>query len=291
MSEPSVVSNRTRRRASRSEGPPPDEKDAAARAFVATVPVPEGRSSTAKATDTESATVKLDKEQDTTADSAPVEVAGWAGALAKDEAAAQDSPVPQPPVADAKPAEDAPEITGASGAAPESEAPAVASADQGSLWMRIVAIAALVLAVAVVGGTVWAVHERDTISAQETLRGEYMQAARQAMLNITNISADTASDDINRVLQVTSGDLNKEYNDRKNDYMGIVQKAQVRAKGEVIESAVQTMDDHSAIVLVAVKQTLTNAGADGPQERQYRFKVSLARDAKGITATGMEMTV
>ncbi|MFJ4656582.1 hypothetical protein ACIP5Y_35405 [Nocardia sp. NPDC088792] len=265
MSESSVVSNRTRRRAVRSEGPPPEEQDAATQAFVTTVPVPEGRSTTGQAAATESATVHLDK--------------------------AQDSPNPQPPVADAKPAEDGAEATAASGSAPESEAPAVASADRGSLWMRVVAIAALVLAVAVVGGTVWAVHERDTISAQDTLRGEYMQAARQAMLNITNISADTASDDINRVLQVTSGDLNKEYNDRKNDYMGIVQKAQVRAKGEVIESAVQTMDDHSAIVLVAVKQTLTNAGADGPQERQYRFKVSLARDAKGITATGMEMTV
>ncbi|PSK31845.1 hypothetical protein D6158_03475 [Nocardia seriolae] len=158
--------------------------------------------------------------------------------------------------------------------------------------MRVVAIAALVLTVVTVSGTVWAAHQRSAIADQDALRADYVQAAKQAMLNVTNISADTAQDDINRVLAVTSGDLHKDYTDRKDDYAGIVQKAQVRAKGEVVEAALQSSDDHSAIVLVAVKQVLTNAGADGQQQRQYRFKVTLSRDDKGgITATGMEMTV
>ncbi|MEC3955352.1 hypothetical protein VMT65_20105 [Nocardia sp. CDC153] len=188
------------------------------------------------------------------------------------------------PATDPAPVADAP-------AAPESEAPAVASADGGSLWMKIVAVAALVLTAVTVGGSVWAAHQRSVLADQDALRADYVQAAKQAMLNITNISADTAQDDINRVLAVTSGDLHKDYTDRKDDYAGIVQKAQVKAKGEVVEAALQSSDDHSAIVLVAVKQTLTNAGAEGPQQRQYRFKVTLSKDDKGITATGMEMTV
>ncbi|MTE11239.1 hypothetical protein [Nocardia aurantiaca] len=273
MSDSSVVRNRTRRRAVRSEGPPPEEKGTAAPAFEATVPAPD-KVGAAEAVQADGGVIAPNAES--ADDSAPVEVTGWGDV----------------PTADAKPS-DSPQESAedAVTAAPESEAPAVASADGGSLWMRVVAVAALVLAVVVVGGTVWAAHQRSTLSDQDALRADYVQAAKQAMLNITNISADTAQDDINRVLAVTSGDLQKEYTDRKDDYAGIVQKAQVRAKGEVVEAALQSSDDHSAIVLVAVKQTLTNAGVDGPQQRQYRFKVTLSRDDKGITATGMEMTV
>ncbi|BAW10220.1 hypothetical protein NSERKGN1266_74380 [Nocardia seriolae] len=251
----------------RSEGPPPEEKGTATPAFETVVPVADKPD-----------VVALAKESP--ADSAPVEVTGW-GDVAVADAAPPDSPPES-----GEPVEDAP------AAAPESEAPAVASADGGSLWMRVVAIAALVLTVVTVSGTVWAAHQRSAIADQDALRADYVQAAKQAMLNVTNISADTAQDDINRVLAVTSGDLHKDYTDRKDDYAGIVQKAQVRAKGEVVEAALQSSDDHSAIVLVAVKQVLTNAGADGQQQRQYRFKVTLSRDDKGgITATGMEMTV
>ncbi|WP_040803146.1 hypothetical protein [Nocardia concava] len=270
----------------RSEGPPPEETGAATPAFEAVVPAPEAKSKepvepSDKPVEPSTESVELSKEP--VSDSAPVEVTGWGEAPAVAAAStdsAQESEQPAEDVADA-----------ASDAAPESEAPAVASADGGSLWMRIVAVAALVLAVVAVSGTVWASHQRSTYADQDALRADYVQAAKQAMLNITNISADTAQADINRVLEVTSGDLHKDYTDRKDDYAGIVQKAQVKAKGEVVEAALQSSDDHTAVVLVAVKQTLTNAGAEGPQQRQYRFKVTLSKDDKGITATGMEMTV
>ncbi|GAB0108587.1 hypothetical protein JMUB6875_76150 [Nocardia sp. JMUB6875] len=270
----------------RSEGPPPEETGAATPAFEAVVPAP-------AAAGTEP--VALSKE--TVEDSAPVEVVGWGEAPeateapvapAAPETAAETSDSPQEPE---EPVADTADTAAASDATPESEAPAVASADGGSLWMRVVAVAALVLAVVAVSSTVWASHQRSTYADQDALRADYVQAAKQAMLNITNISADTAQADINRVLEVTSGDLHKDYTDRKDDYAGIVQKAQVKAKGEVVEAALQSSDDHTAVVLVAVKQTLTNAGAEGPQQRQYRFKVTLSKDDKGITATGMEMTV
>ncbi|WP_327143457.1 hypothetical protein [Nocardia sp. NBC_01327] len=261
MSETSGVNKRTRRRAIRSEGPPPDEPGTT-QVFVAQVPA---------------AATPL------------VEDAAAEPAAAESTAAVVEDAPPAALDADAV-VEDAAAAPTA-GESAESEAPAAVSAQATGRWQWAVAAAALVLAVAVGAATVWMGMQRNDLADQAAMRADYVQTAKQAMINITNISADTAQDDIKRVLQVTSGDLATEYTQRKDDYAAIVQKAAVHAKGEVIEAALQSSDDQSAIVLVAVKQVLTNAGSDAPQQRQFRFKVTLARNDKGITATGMEMVV
>ena len=119
-------------------------------------------------------------------------------------------------------------------------------------------------------------------------RAEYVQTAKQAVLNLTHISADTAPQDIDRVLAVSSGELKNEYAQRKDAYAQVVQQAKVNANGEVIESAIESQDDSSAKVMVAAKQTLTNAGTQQPQERYYRFRVTVVHDDKGTTASSVE---
>ncbi|MBF6179295.1 hypothetical protein [Nocardia otitidiscaviarum] len=293
MSDTGGVTNRNRRRAVRSEGPPPEAGADTARVHPATA-------STAAEADEVTATpptVELDKpeqapaaeptahDERTESAAAPVTLGKTAAAepVRLGKAAESDGAetIPQPPAAG---------DTVPSAAAVASEGPAAPSAAGGG-WQRIVAVAAVLLAVALMGGTGYLVHLRGEIAAENTLRADYVQTAKQAMLNITNISAETASDDIKRVLEVTSGELAAEYEQRKDDYAGIVQKAEVRAKGEVIDAAIESSDDHSAIVLVAVKQTLTNAGAEGPQQRQFRFRVTITHTERGLAATQMEMVI
>jgi Mce-associated membrane protein len=108
-----------------------------------------------------------------------------------------------------------------------------------------------------------------------------VQTAKQVVLNLTDISGDTAPQDIDRVLAVASGDLKVEYTQRKDAYAQVIQQAKVKATGEVIEAALENEDAHNAVVLVAAKQTLTNAGSPGPQQRYYRFRITVARDDSG----------
>ncbi|MCP9621354.1 hypothetical protein FOH10_28385 [Nocardia otitidiscaviarum] len=298
MSDTGGVTNRNRRRAVRSEGPPPEAGADTARVHPATA------STAAEEVAATPPTVELDKPEQapaaepaahherTESAAAPVTLGKTAAAepVRLDKAAESDEAetIPQPPAAGGAvlPVPPAPP----SAAAVASEGPAAPSAAGGG-WQRIVAVAAVLLAVALMGGTGYLVHLRGEIAAENTLRADYVQTAKQAMLNITNISAETASDDIKRVLEVTSGELAAEYEQRKDDYAGIVQKAEVRAKGEVIDAAIESSDDHSAIVLVAVKQTLTNAGAEGPQQRQFRFRVTITHTERGLAATQMEMVI
>ncbi|NNH73561.1 hypothetical protein HLB23_27515 [Nocardia uniformis] len=279
MSDTSGV-KKTRRRAVRTEGPPPDEQTTTSQVYEATVPVTE-----TAAVELGKPVVGLDKKSDETA--AKVAAAETVK-FGKTPVEGATERIPQAPAA---PAEAAAQPPVPPAAAAESEAPAAASAGTGFGWERIVAAAAVVLAIALMVGTGFLINLRNEAADEAALRADYIQTAKQTMLNITNISAETAADDIKRVLEVTSGDLATEYEQRKDDYAGIVQKAEVKAKGEVIDAAIESSDDNTAIVLVAVKQTLTNAGAEGPQQRQFRFRVTIAHTEKGLAATQMEMVV
>jgi Mce-associated membrane protein len=149
-------------------------------------------------------------------------------------------------------------------------------------WIGWIAAAvAAVSALVLIGSGVFLVYHQHQVSALQERRAAYVQTAKQVVLNLTDISGDTAPQDIDRVLAVASGDLKVEYTQRKDAYAQVIQQAKVKATGEVIEAALENEDAHNAVVLVAAKQTLTNAGSPGPQQRYYRFRITVARDDSG----------
>ncbi|MCP2291902.1 hypothetical protein [Nocardia amikacinitolerans] len=154
---------------------------------------------------------------------------------------------------------------------------------------RIVALAAtavLVVALMVGAGvTVFLVHNN---TVREDRRAEYLQAARQAVLNLTTIRADSAKEDIERILATASGKFKNEFDGRVDPFMEVVKQAKVVSTGEVVEAALVRDDEESAIVLIAAKQTLTNAGSAEPQTRFYRFRITVTRTDSGLSASNVE---
>lgn len=154
---------------------------------------------------------------------------------------------------------------------------------------RIVALAAsavLVLALMVgAGASVYLVHSN---SERADRRTAYVQAARQAVLNLTTIRADSAKDDIDRILATASGKFKTEFDGRVDPFMEVVKQAKVASTGEVIEAALVRDDENSATVLIAAKQTLTNAASAEPQTRFYRFRITVTRTDSGLSASNVE---
>ncbi|MFG1796905.1 hypothetical protein [Nocardia sp. NPDC049149] len=154
---------------------------------------------------------------------------------------------------------------------------------------RLVAMAAAAIVVlALVVGAAIAVVQVRSADARAERRTEYVQTARQAVLNLTTIRADSAKQDIDRILSVASGQFKSEFDGRVDPFMNIVQQAKVVSTGEIVEAAVESDDENSAKVLVAAKQTLTNAGQEGPQTRLYRFRVTVDRGDAGLTVSNVE---
>lgn len=145
-----------------------------------------------------------------------------------------------------------------------------------------VLVLALVAGAGVAGWFAWAGRNQDD------LRDQYTATARQAVINLTTIRANTAKQDIDRILATASGQFRSEFDGRVDPFTSIVQQAKVDSSGEVVESGIERADDGSAKVLVAVKQTVTNAGSPQPQQRMYRFRVTVTNDNGNLSVTSVE---
>ncbi|WP_459549058.1 hypothetical protein [Nocardia sp. X0981] len=172
----------------------------------------------------------------------------------------------------------------------EGEAAAEPAAATGGSWKRILALtAAAVLVIGLVGAAVVSVFAVQSTQQRDERRSEYVATARQTILNLTTIRADTAKEDIDRILTLASGEFKTEFDGRVDPFTEIVKQAKVVSTGEVVEAAVERDDEDSAVVLVAAKQTLTNAGSEEQQQRFYRFRVTVSRADDGtLTASDVE---
>ncbi|MFC8043458.1 hypothetical protein [Nocardia sp. NPDC057353] len=169
------------------------------------------------------------------------------------------------------------------------ELPAEEQAESGRSWKRVaLSAAAAVAAIAIVVSAVLSTLAVRADDARDERRNEYLQTARQTVLNLTTIRADSAKEDIDRILSVASGDFKTEFDGRVDPFTDIVQQAKVVSTGDIVEAALERDDENSAQVLVAAKQTLTNAGQAEPQTRYYRFRVTVTRGDEGLTASKVE---
>ncbi|MFC9473859.1 hypothetical protein ACFTS5_16890 [Nocardia sp. NPDC056952] len=219
------------------------------------------------------------KVVDVTVDAGAVEPAEVAGAEAAPD---KDATVVAAPVVLTKPEVVADQVDEESAELDEED---VKLARLGQI-IGLAAAAVLVLAL-VVGATFAALAARSG-SQDEDLRAQYTQTARQAVINLTTIRADSAKEDIDRILAVASGEFKNEFDGRVDPFMDVVKQAKVVSTGEVVESGIESVDENSAKVLVAAKQMVSNTGSAEPQSRQYRFRITVSKGDSGMTVSKVE---
>lgn len=275
MSESNGEGHRTRRRAVRSAGPPVEETATATDAkTAATAGAKTMAADDAKAAPTEvsadpsAETAGPDKEPSTVGaeSSAPVPAADDSTADADEATVTMTKAAAEPPSAEQHPTE----------------------GNNRGLPRVLAMTAAALLVVALVCGATLSVLAMRSAHERDERRAEYVETARQAIVNLTTIRADSAKQDIDRILSLASGEFKTEFDGRVDPFTSIVQQAKVVSSGEIVEAALESDDDRSGRVLVAAKQTLTNAGQAEPQTRYYRFRVTVSRGDSGLTVSNVE---
>ncbi|WP_051020230.1 hypothetical protein [Nocardia araoensis] len=262
MSESNGEGHRTRRRAVRSAGPPVEENatGGGVQSVVANASAP-----------------------------APEVGVGEPSSVAAEPKASSASTDQQP--ATDEPNADAPKVSVPKADAEKSSeaTPAEpAESERRGVPRILAAAAAALLVVALVAGAVVSVFAMHAAHERDERRAEYVDTAKQAIVNLTTIRADTAKQDIDRILALASGEFKTEFDGRVDPFTSIVQQAKVVSSGEIVEAALESDDDRSGRVLVAAKQTLTNAGQAEPQTRYYRFRVTVSRGDSGLTVSNVE---
>ncbi len=125
-------------------------------------------------------------------------------------------------------------------------------------------------------------------NADDARSEEFVQTARQTVLNLTTIHPDSAQEDVDRLLAGASGDFKAEFEGREAPFVEVVKQAQVDSNGEIIEAGIESESDDSAEVLVAARAMVQNSEAQEAQPRDFRLRIRIVDDGDVMTASRVE---
>lgn len=126
------------------------------------------------------------------------------------------------------------------------------------------------------GYMVWERHE----TAERNQRvANFLAGARQGVVNMTSLDFNKAKEDVQRVIDSSTGQFRDDFQQRAKDFITVVEQSKVVTQGTVNAAAVQSMDANSALVLVAATSRITNAAGAKDEPRNWRLKVTVTNDA------------
>lgn len=145
----------------------------------------------------------------------------------------------------------------------------------------VVVVAALVIS----GFSIWNHHR---IGAEQARADEYLAAARQGVLALTSMDSGRAADDVRRVLDNSTGAFRTDFQTRSEDFTKVVEQSKVATQGEITASAVESMTDESAVVLVSAVSRITNSAGAQQEPRVWRLSVTVTRDGPALKMSKVE---
>ena len=108
-------------------------------------------------------------------------------------------------------------------------------------------------------------------------RNMFLQVGRQAALNLTTIDFEHADEDVQRVLDSSTGTFYDDFNARAQPFKEVVKQAKSKSVGTIAEAGVETETDDGADVLVAVTVRTSNAGAAEQEPRAWRMRITVQK--------------
>lgn len=126
-----------------------------------------------------------------------------------------------------------------------------------------------------------AVHKRQHAA-------EFTQAARQAAVTLLSINADHAKEDLQRVIDDSTGEFKSQLQVTARNIADGIEKSKVSTKATVQAVAVQSITDDSGVVLVAAKSDASRADNAQPRPASWRLRINLTRDGGQLKMSKVE---
>ncbi|WP_246349679.1 hypothetical protein [Nocardia barduliensis] len=150
---------------------------------------------------------------------------------------------------------------------------------------RIAAIAVIALALAGSGYSVWHHHK---VTEKDRRAAEFTAAARQGVVALTTLDFNRAKEDVQRVVDNSTGSFRGDFQARAADFTSVVQQSQVTTEGKVNATAIESMTEDSAVVLVAATSQVTNSAGARQEPRAWRLSVTVTRDGDQLKMSKVE---
>jgi Mce-associated membrane protein len=127
------------------------------------------------------------------------------------------------------------------------------------------------------GAIGYMLQQHHNIAHKRQLSQEYAAAARQAVTTLMSIDANHAKDDIQRIIDASTGPLKDQMSVMSSLMLKQAEESKTITKVNVEAVAVESATDNSAVALVVAKTDVTDTGSPRPPQL-WRLSIELVRD-------------
>jgi Mce-associated membrane protein len=157
-----------------------------------------------------------------------------------------------------------------------------------SLALSTAALLAIVGLLAASGWMAWQHHH---VVKDGQRAAAYIATARQGVVNLTSLDFNKAKEDVQRVLDIATGEFRDDFAKRAADFESVVKDSKAVTEGSVAATAVESMNKDSAVVLVLANERVTNIAGAKEQPRTFRFRVSVVHDGDDLKVSKVEFVL
>jgi Mce-associated membrane protein len=151
--------------------------------------------------------------------------------------------------------------------------------------------AAVIAICALLGVSGWMAWHHHSVVQERQRAGAYVAAARQGVINLTSLDFNKAKEGVQRVLDSATGAFKDDFQRRAEDFESVVKDSKAVTEGSVAATAVESMNNDSAVVLVLANERVTNIAGAKDQPRTFRFRVSVVHDGDQLKLSKVEFVL
>ena len=108
-------------------------------------------------------------------------------------------------------------------------------------------------------------------AADQQRRAEYSAAARQSVVTLMSLDFNKAKDDVQRIIDNSTGGFRDDFKKQADDFITVTQESKVITEVTVNATAVESMTDDTAVVLVSATSSVTNSAGAKQEPRSWRL--------------------
>ena len=203
----------------------------------------------------------------------------------EDDTATAEAADAESPGADAEAEETADESDESDEQASDETAEAAEPESRPAGWRRWVPslsvtwkVAAIILIICFAGAIGYMAWQHREATEREQRAARFVAGARQGIVNMTSLDFNKAKEDVQRVLDSSTGEFRDDFQQRAKDFTTVVEQSKVVTEGTVNAAALESMDTHSASVLVSATSKITNSAGAKDEPRAWRLRVTVTED-------------
>ncbi|MGV9797725.1 hypothetical protein ACWDTP_06660 [Mycobacterium sp. NPDC003449] len=141
---------------------------------------------------------------------------------------------------------------------------------------------------ALLAASSWMVWQHRENQAEQRRTAEFAAAARQGAVTLMSLDYNHAKEDVQRIIDSSTGDFRADFEASAADFTKVAETSKVVTKATVNATAVESMKDDSAVVLVAASSEITNAAGAKQDPRNWRLSVTVVRDGDQLKMSKVE---